>query len=272
MQSSKIFYIEKAEKLGKFNLSYGSARWYGCLMPCIRSEIITKEDYILTPGYQTKKGDFYPCPISACYVQITSVEKKYENYNSWFLVKIIVFSSTFETSKELIIKTKNNLSNEIPNLNIFVNSLNRYVDSKNSISELREFIEIEHVSTTNPTRLLYHINNLKIKNFENSQSRVGKDNYFWSESEIRNLPASKYIRNLLVRCLEKSKSFDRISIGLDMIYIEYDRDSAWAPSHGRKEIGNEGSNFLIQDAIKINILSEYSASDEIQYQLKADFL
>jgi hypothetical protein len=219
---------------------------------------LLNDEVQLVPGYQTFDKKFYPCPLLVWYIQINelqlSVEDKYQ-----YKASIVVFSKDFAQHKQLDIKVYSNSGAGIlGKLNYYINALNRYVEYDNDVNLLDSSIFKERINFTNlDERALFEIvNQLSFRYYENCLVRVGKDNLFWSEIEITNLPQSNYLRKCFLDILTNGQIINSAKYDLEkgFILIEYGREYAYSPSQNRKEVEVDKRKELeIKDFIKYKL-------------------
>src|SRR5690554_3654798 len=84
--------------------------------------------------------------------------------------------------------------------------------------------------------ILSEINKLNFSFFSNDRSRVGKDNDYWKEVEITNVPKDLNLVSAFAEILLKFKILDRYAIKESKIVGSYDSYDAYASSSGRNPL------------------------------------
>ena len=116
----------------------------------------------------------------------------------------------------------------------------------------------------NAQQVIENINSIQILFYENSHSRVGKDDAFWKEVEINNLPTTNYFRNKITQILGEYTNLGNIMATENLITATYDYHTAFGPADGKKT-GPYSSNILdyyIKDALKSHILPDFNFDKE----------
>jgi hypothetical protein len=276
--SQKYILVNDPQLLGEFYLHYGSISDNPnntCLRAVFKIDLLSKDQYNYVPGYKTYSQDFYPCPISALYTQINRLESRIDNEEKIVRANIVVFSKDYKNQKIIEITSKSQIYGSgtvsIMSLNPIINTLNNYISEDNNLELLDEtiFNKKLNLSALDSNELLTTINNLDFKFYSNSLNRVGKDNYFWTEIEIINLPESKYLRLLFEQIL--SNGFDNVSYQDKErhIFLECGKETSYSPSHRRQE--TELNDIVVQrikDFLKVNLYNYYNSNSEINERLK----
>ncbi len=107
------------------------------------------------------------------------------------------------------------------------------------------------------------INNLQFKFDAHTICNVGKDDQYWEEITISNLPMNNYISKLFVSILHKYGSLDASLNSTNDIRIKYNRDSGYC-SFGCGELPfDEKMANNIKDLLKLNIKEYFDEHKEI---------
>ncbi|NPD45716.1 hypothetical protein [Lentimicrobium sp. S6] len=180
--------------------------------------------------------------MSTFYIQINSIkyyEKKSYNYLE---AQLLVFSKDFQTYKDIFV----NINSYhygcgavcIQSINDIINSINIYIDYDNSLELLDEklFENRFQLPKLDKAKLLNDIDNLEFKYYSNSSYRFKKDNIFWKEIEISNLPNNSYITNLYMLTLRKSIILDSSHLSNNILLLTYDREDIYSRHCGKQEI------------------------------------
>ena len=278
MPSKKYVLVNKTQILGEFLLHHGNINDHpnnSCLRAAFEIVDHENDSSSYLPGYQTFSGKFYPCPIASLYIQINILESLIENEEKVIKASLVIFSKDFKNQKLINIFLKSPIYGlgtvSIMSVNKIVNALNFYVEDGNSIEFLNENVlnDTNGLDGLDSHMILGYINNLEFKFYENCLVRVGKDNYFWSEIEIFNLPTNLYIIELFVRILSHCSEQVFYNESKGHIFFKYDGQYSYSPSHGRNEIEVNGNVVeSVKDTLKINIFEYFESGVEINCRLK----
>lgn len=272
MNDGSLLLINEIDTLGKFYLHHGSIRdnpnttpLRAC-MKCVRKD----GEIHLRPGYLTYSKEFHPCPLVALNVQINDVEIL--ESNNIVIARLVLFSKSLKEQRVLEINSNSRFPGAI---NQLVNLLNSYVNAGNDISLLNELMLNNHIGLRpiNKQQLLSNINQISVIFFENSQSRVGKDNVFWSEIELSNLPENRYLTQAIVKLLSADNEFDNVHYRPEqnLIIVSFGHTNAYSPHTGRIECEvepNQDQN--IKDLMKLNLLKFFDTDLELYSRLKLE--
>jgi hypothetical protein len=262
---NKYIQIEGYKVLGEFYANFSN---------------LTKNKEILKPAFQVDKqsvnyselipgfisnNKFYKCPLPVFYVEIISISEE-KSYTPSRLHKIIkielnIYDKEFNNFINFT-TTKKESSISFMLINKLVNNLNKYIVSGNDIKLLNiNSEELFH----NQKRDLFFVRNIVHKMdfdfYENSQNRPGRDDRFWNELEIRNLPANNYLNKLFISVFKKLSLFSEITdygillINIKGIGVSNDYNS----SFGRRkfENGEYSKNYIIE-SILMYLAIEYN--------------
>jgi len=271
MQPTKIYSIENEKILGEFLLHYGPTirtKKLSALRPCFNGHMAPLNSFVLVAGYLSIENQFYPCPISCYYIQINDIIKLKSEIEEWLKINLIVFSKNFEKHKMVEIKVQSHLNDDILSIAKYINQINYYIFLDNDIDGLKKYIDKTSIQGINSYGLMKSINNLLIECFDNSNSRVGKDNQFWSEAKISNLPTNVYLRQIINKCLELESTFENVSLYGDSIFIRYGSHNAYSPHHGSVPVDDPETKLLIKDTIKSHVLALFDLNSYINENLK----
>ncbi len=256
-----------------FKLDYGpkSQDFPNILTACFIGPFNLLNEYDLTPGYESIDSVLHECPISVFYVQINSL-KKHKN-DKYTEVHLTLFSKQKTQNRQVIAKLREVNGSSFWELNKCVNALNLYIDNDNKLEELDDqlFTPMLSFDKLTVSQILKWVNQLKMDFFENCQSRVGKDNYYWNEVEIKNLPDNRYFVTCLHALLTATNHFEWVYGDYNIIGLEYRRTAAYSSSHPRRIIAHdEIEELIIKDLIKINILNHFKFEIEVDERLKCE--
>jgi hypothetical protein len=246
-------------------------------------KIVTNDDeypiisHCLKPGYIDREDNFYQCPLMVFFVQINEIvqrERYKKDYPGRLLeektinLDINLFSDDHSKMiREKISFSENSHSLSFMSCNGIINRLNEYVNSGRPINK----INFGHFDIYHPQRYKYSkmkgreriidvIDDLEVIFFSNSRNRVGKENHFWKEAEIRNLPDDRYFKNLIKsQILNQCRKIEETEYGL---FVQFEIRSQWCGRFPRKKI--EDSHDLIQklkDLLKIDMANCYDSKD-----------
>mgnify|MGYP003620211497 CR=1 FL=1 len=211
-KESKYIYIDNCFELGKFYAHYGHRNHSSIMQPVFK--IVSNENlnkYELVAGYLDNNENFYNCPLVVHHLKIKYYSITHVSNNGKFSneISITLFIEIYDLdylfSKELEINICENkfTSIDFMRFNPIINYLNLFINSGRKINELNVNILANFYPESNSIEnIIGLINNLEMLVFEDSQSRVGKDNRFWEDLEIRNLPENSYFIKSIKKCFE----------------------------------------------------------------------
>jgi hypothetical protein len=270
-RDSKYIFIDNCFELGKFYAHHGTRTPFAIMQPVFR--IVTIEnlkEYELEAGYLDRKENFYKCPLEIHYLKINKYLIKREFVDAKSLNKIII-SLYFEIfdldyinsiESEIMLWEYEYQHFDFMRFNPIINYLNLYIKSGRKIKDLNfSILDKFYPQSNSLEKIIGLINDLEMKIFEDSQSRVGKDNRFWEDLEIRNLPENLYFKQLIIKCFEKQGKRCKVTdFGLS---IELCSDYAWSPSYRRRELENY-ETADIKDRLKVLLAVEF---DSLEFTL-----
>ncbi|WP_125932485.1 hypothetical protein [Hymenobacter glacialis] len=125
----------------------------------------------------------------------------------------------------------------IQNLITFIN---RVIDEFGSVDSLNlmklRLDSFDNYALRNHS-VIHSINLLEINGFAKSMNNVGKDNTFWAEFEIKNLPESLYLRSIIIEILSTNYRIYEYDYG---ILAVGESSKAWDSWHPRSPIEGDG--------------------------------
>jgi len=284
--NNKFLLLNNHNELGKFKLFHGDINYRkdNCLIPVfkIKENEIENEKFDFISGFLSSENEFYECPLLIFYVEIHIVNNFNDEANVNLNSKLKVYSKDFNKYKIIEVKIQKplywhyNNNIEIKKMNTIINSLNNYIERNNDLEDLKENYFMMNEDLTPPTNkeILKLVNNLKFDFYSNGQHLVGKDDAYWYEVEIKNLPKNNYLAALFYKILNFKKSvcesinLSRIQlIGLNELYAEYGggRGSCGSDISGERIKISPDINKMeeIKDFLKINLMDLY---DPINYE------
>jgi len=251
-------FIDNIQIIGEFYAHYAPRKNSAIMQPVFKIATLEKlKGYELQAGYLDNKENFFICPLNIHFLKI----KKYEIIREWVKEKfankisIILYLDIFELDymnsieHEIIIWEYEYHHIDFMRFNSIINYLNLYIQSGRKISELDiNILDKFHPQLNSMDEIIYAVNKLEMRVFEDSQNRTGKDNRFWTDLEIRNLPKNNYLTQLIIESLKKLNLSCYIrDFGLS---IELCSDYIWSPSFHRRELQDYDTT-LIRDQLKV---------------------
>lgn len=272
----KYLLINNVNKLNEFCLHHGSKYDHPnhtCMRPCLEINFLGDESFEYIPGFIDIHENFNECPLGTIYVQLLYV-KESSNYSQKTLeVKFNIFNKEFDLSRSIVWrKTTQKYGTGVINIikiNDLINQINSFIHSNYNFDLLTEenINRIPLYNSNYKSRyndIIENINSIQILFYENSHSRVGKDDAFWKEVEINNLPTTNYFRNKITQILGEYTNLGNIMATENLITATYDYHTAFGPADGKKT-GPYSSNILdyyIKDALKSHILPDFNFDKE----------
>ena len=273
MVTGDYFYINDCEVLGKFYVHYGRINDHpnkACLRTCLKLDVELNKKLKFIPGYLTYERHFIACPLSAVYVQINSLDSV-ENDSTKLLANLMVFSNDYKSYVNLNVTIFTHREGDFMSINNYINAINSYVAGGNAIQHLNDQIFAQRINfkMLDEYKLIDLINNLEISFFSNDFRRVGKDNSFWDETQIGNLPKSKYLTSCILESLKHAAIFENLNINSDFFIIGCSNYSkAWSPASGREKLpDDEFAALKIKDFIKLHFFKVYDPTKEFNERL-----
>lgn len=279
IQEGQTYIVNGIHELGKFMLHYGSTRdnpSKECLTACFKC----KKDLSgvsLISGFKDYNQHFYPCPVSSFFVQLNSLRFITDNSSESVVADVIIFSKDYLKYKPLEIRYPTKSQNDIMGINFYINLLNHYIEYDNNVDDINEqlFLERLNIYPIHQSSLAEIINKLTIKFYENSFSRVGKDNQFWNEAIITDLPENTYLTYIIKETLNNTElyKYEKANIRLenDTLILQYNHTNGYSPHHGRQPLPDDYIEAdRIKDLIKMNIYNFFDTRQEINQRLKHD--
>lgn len=277
MDNKDYLLINNIQILDEFRIHYGSI--YDnpnkeCLRAVLKVNKKSNNHYYFSPGYKSYDDKYFQCPLSAIYTQLNSIEIINNENTSKFKAELVVFCKNFKKTRILEINsTLSNLgSRPILSpmiLNDVINTINSYIDKGYDIDLLNiKYIEKNlDLPRLYPSDLLNIINSLEFGFYSNDRIRVGKDNQYWEEVEISNIP-SNYFGKIFTNILSKSNLLDRARLDKQKIICTFNHHTAWYKSEGRKpQTLNKNKIEEIKDYLKMDIMILYNSVTEINERL-----
>jgi len=272
----EYIYIDNIKKLGNFSVRTNrKIDEKSILRPVylIRKDQNNTDVFNLHPGYIDIEDTFFHCPLEIFFIQLINItqEEKKVNFRSYCRVEasLKVFSKDFSYHRVFNIhfEKENSSLLRYSILDKVINITNEYIFSGRELNKLN----IEQINLTNPIpknrlQLIRIVEDLVFDFYEDSMSRVGKDNSFWIEAEVRNLPEDRYLNNLIVENLEKqNKKIKRTDYGLLFTVEQY---SEYSPANGRKKLGvNIKSDETIKKNLMLDVVFSYNIKEHLFEQI-----
>lgn len=226
--------------------------------------------YTLIPGYMDREERFHSCPMEVFYIQINNIYEEEDftgryPFKTTVTLNFTIFSKDFSSYKNNCISfsKQDSAALDFMSFNRVINLLNEYVESGRNI----EFIDFDRFDRFKPEKkdrevILNVVDDLQVDFFSNSINRVGKDNGFWDEAEIRNLPDDIYFKNLILKNLPKQCSqVLEADYGLLLIFEVND---AYSPSHPREKIENCQKRIKkLKELLKLDLAISFNSNEHV---------
>lgn len=262
---NKYIQIEGYKKLGEFYANYSNlTKNIEILKPTFEVNKQSVNYSVFIPGF-ISNNKFYKCPLPVFYVEIISIteEKAYTTSRLDKIIKIElnIYDKEFNNFINITITNKES-SISFMLINKLVNNLNKYIVSGNDIKLIDlNSKELFH----NQKRDLFFLRNIVHKMefdfYENSQNRPGRDDKFWNELEIRNLPTNNYLNKLFKYVFKNLCSSSEITdYGILLIDLKgIGVPNNYNSSFGRRKFENEeySKNYIIE-SILMYLAIEYN--------------
>lgn len=219
----------------------------------------------LQAGFIDSDNNFFRCPITISYFSIDII-----NYNESTDSFETIIKAFNKSSKEFVLKKVygrdgDTLPHSFENLVKILNLVNIYIDRGRNINEVFfENIKRKNLYYRNRNEVIGElVNNLSIQFFETGIYVPQKDNEFYRDVEIGNLPNNGHLLKILENSLlEKYKNVSRQDQKL-LIHLEAERQAL--PSFPRRIIENtQGWEMHLKDNLKMDLAGCF---DLVEYKL-----
>lgn len=206
--------------------------------------------------------DFIPSPVKIFDITINSIAFEEESEN-----KITIELDIFNKSNQIFIEFKRDIvsysyGTEWDDLAKTLYYLNKFM-------KIEGFIENLNISALNDKNLfkhpaiLYEINSLKFSFSDHCISRVGKDDMYWKNVYIKNLPFNNYRISLYAKILGASIEVEEETF----LSFEYDNESGYCSYSEGNEFYDDFKVNEIKDNLKYNIQKLYDYDKDIYFRL-----
>lgn len=236
-----------------------------------------QSQYFYIPGYMTKDTRFYKCPLISMYTQLNRIVIKkimsptHNHLNGVpnsdeIIIDLNIYSKDFSTCRHNLIYINRSgyqiVDHGISLVPKAINFINKHIDKYGSADDLNiEKIKYNTFDDLKMHQISYSINKLKFDYFENSMNNPGKDNSFWMETEISNLPDDVYLLDIFFKILSKNCRY--IYRKENCIILHSDTEKAWSPSFPRRKAEGEYSGQHYKDILHYEIASIISPHEVI---------
>lgn len=169
--------------------------------------------YELETGFLDPKRDFFSCPFSVNYVSFCSIIQ-FEKMNGIYsngttvLFKLDVYNKDYKENISINFEISNPTGVHLDFMiaNKYINFLNLYIHNNNDLQEIDiQRLKKGQFHLMSISWYIRKVLDLEFKFVRHSQNRVGKDNHFWTETIVSNLPDDKYFKNLIMENLKSSR-------------------------------------------------------------------
>ena len=219
---------------------------YKILEPILKEKVLNHDEIEYIPGYIDDKSNFYNCPIIIDYIKIKKYSVLEHIEREGFSIKVKTYSVYLDIYskdfKQHISRTiratgSNFIVEDIDILNNSINFLNKFINSDRTIEAINfDIFNSRFPKKVNKEIMLNEINNLNINVYSDSKNIPGKDNKYWTEAIIDNLPKNKYLKTLFVECIKK-QGFTYLNKNNGIVLI-LESESAWSPTIPREHLKN----------------------------------
>lgn len=251
------------DHLGKLSMVYRSQISSAIIHPVLLESYL-EEQSTYNPGYLDINGNFYSCPICIFFIQINKIIQ-YPNVRTNIEIQANIYNKDFSHYRTEVIKVKAH-SSQIPRI---LNAINIFIDRDNQLENLdiKNVYPIRRYDTEKI--VISGIDHLKLNFFENSRYVPRKDNVFWVEVEVRNIPSDRYLSKLIISSLKKqSEKLEITDYGLLMIF----ETGRWAlPDYERRQLEDTSDiseqSAYIKGRLLIQMIANYDQDDHICYMM-----
>lgn len=210
--------------------------------------------------------DFIPSPVKIFDITINSIAFEDESKNK-ITTKITTKLEIYHNSNQRFIEFKRDIVSY--SYNTEWDDLARTLYYLNKFMKVEGFIENLNISVLNDMDLfvhpsiLYEINSLKFRFSDHCISRVGKDDMYWKNVYLKNLPFNNYRIALYAKILGA-----RIEVGEEpFLSFEYDNESGYCSYSEGNEFYDDFKVNEIKDNLKYNIQKLYDYNKDIYFRL-----
>lgn len=259
--------VRVGQKVGEFEMSYGPSNddnlpfSNGFRVISLNSED-GKFGQMLEPGQFHPDRKFYQVPITCFYVQIASIKKLMQGnaYKGDVLqAHLKVHSKNMLDSRDIYldIVDRGDIPLGFMYLSYLINLINKYVDSKREISRLDVDKLTSDISGFRKSFDIYALLlELKIEFYSDSRSRIGKDNYFWTDAVVSGIYENSHFRSLIISFFKSHYNSCEFIDGVLTSCIE--SDYGYAASRQREKFENAALDVEVRSRIALWIGEQFS--------------
>lgn len=225
------------------------------LFQAMGKDTVEQNIFEFTTGYLTQDKKFYKAPIEIGNVILSSLRvsnRNNEGHSSEIKISLDVYDKYYNRRTIVIEDETENIIEATRNI---VNRLNFAVSQGYRVKYLNESLIKLLYKATLPFET--DLKSIEYRLFENSgANRPGKDNSFWDEIEIKNLPKSKYLVFLIRESLSLDNSIDLLDE--DTIIIRRNVVNAFCSPIGRRQIADNHTIDSIKKRIDDYVSDNYN--------------
>jgi len=213
-------------------------------------------------GHLFKDGKFIEAPFSVRYIRVNDLV----DHSTFIHFNLTIFSKDYSQHMEY----EGSPRNLIQCFNL-INFLNRFIEYRNSFDRLDIKFLSQRLNVIGNANLVEVVKSIKIELYEDSISRVGKDNTFWTDGVFWTY-STGYMKSLLIEFLTTHFHKPKIihNDEIEEYHVTIERDSAWAPAFKRRAITDSALEMEIRIKLAIWMTTNYQRHlyDIDLYELK----
>lgn len=271
------FYINNINDIGNANVyisfnyyhdlnNYNPKKLVNEILFPVFKVVNSENKLLLQAGYIDRETNFFLCPITIFYLSIYDI-----NYNASsqiFETSVKVFDKNIVQYKikKIYGKDGDSIQGSLHNLIKILNLLNIYIEKERNVDEII-FEKIRRRNLYYKSKsdiILEAVNGLSIQFFETGIYVPQKDNSFFIDAEIANLPNNQYLKQLLHNYLLSANTTSIIEID-DSFIIVYQAERYALPGFSRRYAEeNESLVSNLKDKFKIDLAQNFNI---LEYKL-----
>ena len=272
-RANEYIQIDEFDKIGEFYANFGELKSTDRILKPSFKVLKKADNYNLLPGFLTSQG-FSECPLPIFYIEILAISECIEHYPNLKVcieMEFNLYSKDFSQFIKSKIKTESR-ETSFMDLNKPINIINKYIDSGNDLNRLNlSSVDLFGGRTRDKYFIRELVKKIDFSFYENSLNRMGRDDMFWNEAEVRNLPENNYLKDLFVKSLSKlCKRIDKTEYGIKLIDLKgIGVPNEYNSSFGRRKFTNEvySKSYLVESLL-MELVIEYNEEKYLFDRLK----
>ena len=227
--------------------------------------------FTLTPGFVDLQERFFQISFAHFYVQlhkIVQIDPPSGSRNVVLNISLTIYSQDYRDFFDIDLEIEGYQPLDFMKVNEIVNIICKYVSSGRNIHQLdTDKLSKQRYAMNDKYIIIETVENLKIQFYENSISRVGKDNLFLTEAQIWNLPSDKYLSKLIENSL--SKIYTKAQRVEDKLKFTLRSYHAYEAAHEISLLEDSQSEEReVKEKLKMEMAINYNSEDQLMTSLE----